>query len=366
MTNTEWFASRKWGIFTHCFHFGNDNFIKSRGGPVPEYNEFINNFDTEKFARALNETNCGYLMFTMGQGQKYWCAPNENFNRITGYKTGEACSRRDLIEDLLNALEKYDIPLFLYFTGDGPYADPKAGKAMGFCPDGTIEGRQYITEKFIKNWGSVLREYSLRYGNRVKGWWVDGCYDFFGYTDEFLNELKKCARAGNPDALCAFNNGTENKNYNNPRFAHLINQNDHSITKMEKIEQAFIDGIIDDSGYMNRDIETQWREADDFTAGERTEFSQLPESDNHKRLWHILSFLGQLQSQTSPRPKYLPNGSGWAACGSRYSGDYMRDYVNAVNAKNGIVTIDIAIFDDATFDLGQIEVLKKLKDIRNK
>ena len=49
---------------------------------------------------------------------------------------------------------------------------------------------------------------AARYGGRVKGWWIDGCYDdFLSYTPELLRLYAEAAKAGNPDSLVAMNNG---------------------------------------------------------------------------------------------------------------------------------------------------------------
>ena len=296
----------------------------------------------------------------MGQSSKYWCAPNNAYNQITGYKTGEACSSRDLIADLITALDKYDIPLFLYFTGCGPADDKQAGERMGYSPRYGIDT---ITDKFIKHWCMVLREYSLRYDKGVKGWWIDGCYDFRGYNDEYLEALKEAATAGNPDALVALNNGTENKNPFNPKFKQFYNEDDGYIRKLEKIEDSLLTGLYDADGYMETEIDKQYRKADDYTAGERNEFEHYPTGKDLPCVWHILSFLGYFKGADPYKTPYQANGSGWASLGSRYSAEYMRDYVKKVNDLGGVVSIDIAIFRDGSFDLGQVETLRLLKDI---
>jgi hypothetical protein len=48
----------------------------------------------------MKEAGAGYVIFTVLQRQRFMIAPNETFNRLIGYKTGEACSSRNLIEDL--------------------------------------------------------------------------------------------------------------------------------------------------------------------------------------------------------------------------------------------------------------------------
>ena len=118
-------------MFCHFFGFSNNTW-RTGFKTYKDYNDRVNNFDVEQFAKIAHEVNAGYVVFTMMQQEKYICAPNETFNKITGYKTGEACSERDLIADLIKALDKYDIPLFLYFTGDGPFKDEIAGKAFNY------------------------------------------------------------------------------------------------------------------------------------------------------------------------------------------------------------------------------------------
>ena len=59
-----------------------------------------------------------------------------------------------------------------------------------------------MNDEFIEKWASVLEEYAVRYGDKVKGWWIDGCYDYFGYTvfyldDEVEDSIGYCAQAVN-------------------------------------------------------------------------------------------------------------------------------------------------------------------------
>jgi hypothetical protein len=49
--------------------------------------------------------------------------------------------------------------------------------------------------------------YALRYRTLVSGWWIDGCYTYFGYNDDLLKPYFDAARAGNGQALVALNHG---------------------------------------------------------------------------------------------------------------------------------------------------------------
>lgn len=204
----DWFRDRKWGIFTHYLYHEQNNpeALTNMGRGQTDWSDCVDEFDTEVFADQVAQTNAGYVFFTVMQGTRFLCAPNETFDRITGSAPGEACARRDLIEDLYGSLSKRGVALFLYYTGDGPHIDPVCGPKMGYSDQKT-----HVKEPFVRNWAAVAREYSLRYGNKINGWWVDGCYKYFGYNDELLAIFAEAMRAGNPDSLLAFNGGIDRR-----------------------------------------------------------------------------------------------------------------------------------------------------------
>jgi hypothetical protein len=240
------------------------------------------------------------------QGTKYLCAPNDTYNRITGAAPGEACSSRDLIDDLHCALSKYGIALFLYYTGDGPHKDPVCGPKMGY----SIQGKP-VKMPFVQNWASVAREYSLHYGSKVNGWWVDGCYKDFGYKDNLLAVYADALRAGNPDSLLAFNGGIKSRVF-------------------------------------------KYSNADDYTCGEMNHLYDLPDGrfiDGCQ--WHTLAPLG-----ISPTGEEWGH---WCKPGCRYSNEFLNKYVNKCNQKGGIVTLDVCLYRDGHIDQAQIEQLKHIK-----
>ena len=308
----DWFRDRKWGVFFHYLDtvqndpgFSPGNSLNMGAGETP-WDDCVNALDVEKLAGQLARTNAGYLIFSVMQCTRHMCAPNAAYDRITGYRPGEACSRRDLIADLIAALDRYCIPLFLYYTGDGPLQDRQAGQAMGFTGDGA-----HVTGEFVGRWAEVAAEYSLRYGKSVKGWWVDGCYRNLGYTDELHGVLSEGLRAGNPDALLAFNGGV-----------------------------------------MNRVVSYSSR--DDYTCGEMNRLEGLPESRFlNGAQWHILAPLGAVPEGMAPY-------DAWARPGCQYTADYLRQYLANVNERGGVVSMDAALFRDGSMDEGQLELLCSL------
>ena len=55
--------------------------------------------------------------------------------------THEYSSNRDLIKEIGEELKKYDIDLYLYYTGDGPHKDEQAGNGLGWY-DGDPNGKK--------------------------------------------------------------------------------------------------------------------------------------------------------------------------------------------------------------------------------
>ena len=305
MRNIDRFYRSKWGVFNH--------FLSHEIASSEEWNEKVDGLDVEKIAKNLHEMGASYYFITIMQGTKYMCAPNSTYDRICGIKPGEACSRRDLIADLIKALSVYDIDLYLYYTGDGPYKHEECGKKMGF-----IEPRENISEDFVRNWAAVLEEYAIRYKGKVKGWWIDGCYDYFGYTDELMTIYSDTVKRVDPDAVIAFNNG--------------------ELVMQQIYEKPFI-------------IDKRCSSAD-YTAGELVDISYIPESrftDGAQN--HLLIPIGI--------PAIAEDlGTSWCRPGLKRSPDEIKEFLKKANVNGVVVTFDIYLDRYGNFDEEQMKALK--------
>jgi len=302
--NTDWFKDAKYGVFFHYLCGVQNNAKQENGlsmGKQTSWDECVNEFDVEKFAKDVAETGATYVMFTFLQCTQYMIAPNETYNKYSGYKTGEACSTRDLMDELITALDKYDIKMMPYFTADGPHHDPQTKKAFNLeCIDKTETCPQ-----FMKKWFEVAREFSLRYGERIHGWWIDGSH-LIGYNDETLGEFADNLRAGNEKSIVAFNPG-------------------------------------------NADIDVRyWSGADDYVPGERNKlYGQTPPEQRwiNDRQWHCLA----------------PLGDHWGCPNVCYTPDEIITQLKDVGEKEGVITFDIAVYRDGSLSKEQIELLKEVK-----
>jgi hypothetical protein len=295
---SDWFSAAKYGVFVHYLTGlqNNPEHVASLGRQTA-WDECVREFDVERFAARMEEAGAGYVIFTMLQRSRFLIAPNATFDRLTGYRPGEACATRDLVEDLYQALHKRGIPLMLYWTGDGPCDDPQAAQALRWPASGQV------TEEFVRNWAAVAEEYGLRYRDKVRGWWTDGCYRFINYDEQKLGILATALRAGYPDRLIALNPGVE-------------------------------------------DRVRPYSQHEDYTTGEQNTFIDLPAARFVEgRQWHILSYLG----------------SNWGQPGTAKSKREMTDYIHAVTALGGVVSIDVVLYRDGDLDRSQLEVLKAIR-----
>ena len=367
MKKTDWFKERKWGIFNHYLaQTVRGCGIGSKGEAEVSWEECVRQFDVSAYAKKVHEMGAGYVIFTILQGEPYLCAPNSTFDTIAEKAPGECCSERDLPMELADELAKYDIPLMLYFPSDGPFKDFDAMKKFGWdrskddIPGGYIEP---VTLEFAKKWSSVLREYSLRYGSKVKGWWFDGFYEWVGYNDELIKYFSDAAHAGNPDAILAFNGGVVNIDYMNPKYSYLTEKFDNPFKKIDLVTKAAESGDkIALEAFKNR---APFKRSiyDDYTAGEQNEFWCYPdESIPEDCQWHVLSFLAN-RSGAPGKEGLWGGGAGWYGAGSAYTSDEIKEYVEKVSEKGGVVSIEIIIYRDGSFDKAQVETLRKLKNI---
>lgn len=312
------FASKKWGIFTHYIDRlqNNPDMPQSRGIST-SWDECTAALDVGNIARTLHDVGAGYYFFTVMQGTRYLAAPNETFRKIT---QTEPYSKRDLVSELYEKLHKYGIDLCLYYTGDGPYKSEPEGSRFGFS-----EPRGHVSDEFVDKWSSVLREYAVRYGDKVTAWWIDGCYTkFLGYNESQLVKYIEACRDGNPDVLVALNSGND------------IIRGDGGSGSEES--EAINDSILLPEQTM--------------ICGEENEFTYVPRS-RFLGKWknaqaHFLAPLGTASCGI---------GASWASDGVQCSKEQLAEYIKHVNDVGGVVSIDVILYRDGSFSEKQLEVL---------
>jgi hypothetical protein len=198
-----WMPDAQWGVMTHYladWQARTHNLTMS----VDEWNRLVDGFDAEGMARQLALVGARYYQISIGQNSGYYLSPNAAYDRITGIQPSK-CSRRDLVADLYEALNKRGIKLMVYLPSGAPAGDREADAALEW------QNGPHPNREFQRKWEQVIREWSLRWGKKVVGWWFDGCYfpNTMYRSPDAPNfaSFAAAARAGNPDAAVAFNPG---------------------------------------------------------------------------------------------------------------------------------------------------------------
>lgn len=316
----EWLYKAKWGVFMHYlgsmyFDPGIDNPMKANRPPnnpsSEEWNAQIDNFDVKRLVSQLVDIECKYFVFTIGQISGHYASPNSTYDEITGVIPSK-CSKRDLVKDLYTELHHHGIKLMVYFTGDAPRLDKKATKALEWkiwkpwWEKLARYSKKPKLENFQRKWESIIREYSLRWGKNIHGWWIDGCYtpkSMYGKKREpNIHSFANALRAGNPDSIITFNPG---------------------------VKVPVICNTVEE----------------DYTAGEIAE--ELPDCPGRwvkQAQYHILTYLGSFWGHGHPR----------------FTAKFVRDYTQKTNSKGGVVTWDVTPTRRGTIKESHMKVLKNL------
>ena len=340
MPSIDWFRDARWGVFTHYLA----DAYSTDGEPrlsADDWNRRVDSFDTARLAAQLQEAGAGYYFLTLGQNSGHYCSPNAAYDDLVGRRPS-LCSRRDLVADVADALAPTGIKLLVYHTSHPASKDHRALVGTHFTPPwdpaysesggdmGGIRPSDYagapISDErmtvFQQNWEAVTREWSERWGRRVCGWWVDGCYQpdrMYRHPDApNFASFAAAMRAGNPDALVAFNPGVKTP---------VISMTDDEDYTAGELDYAFpVSGL--------------WYDGTRLPSPEKT----------RGRQYHLLSFLGQ----------------GWGAEPPRFSDEFVIGYTRDVNALGGVVTWDVPIREDGLIPKPFIDQLVALKGATRK
>jgi hypothetical protein len=325
MTSTDWFKDARWGLF---FHYLASPASATTKAPLTldEWNARVDSFDVEGFAQQVAETGAPYLFLTIGQNSGFYCAPNATYDQIVGAKQSK-CSRRDLIADIEAALRPHGVRMMVYLPNNAPTQDPEAMVKLRYTPpwDASMSGGfdtkycdpntdERITE-FQRNWEAIIREWSNRWGERIGGWWIDGCVfaDKMYYHDDEPNfsSFAAALKSGNAQSIIAFNPGW-----------------------VETTPQRRL---------------TSMTPQEDYTAGECD--SMFPvckgrwiEIEDKPVQWHVLTYAGSYWGRGEPR----------------FPDEFVIGYTKHANQHDGVITWDIPVSHTGQIPQVFIEQMKNL------
>jgi hypothetical protein len=185
-SSAKWLADAQYGLM---FQWGEWGYPEH--GEAKPWPKMIDDFNVEKFADIVQSTGAGYVIWSATWRTYYFPAPIQAIDRIMPGRT----SKRDLIGELADALNRRGIQLMLYYHCG--YGD-REWQTHNF---GTNDANQIGTDAlFRENWVAITTEVGERYGRRLAGWFIDE-----GWYPSPFEEQNRALKAGYPGRIVSFN-----------------------------------------------------------------------------------------------------------------------------------------------------------------
>jgi hypothetical protein len=140
-----------------------------------------------------------WLIFTIGQNEGYYCSPNRFLDDVLPGRT----SLRNLPVEIAQQIKSRHKRFIAYLSVEVAGQEPEVKQAFGW-QDG--DPTQCV---FQLNYQRFIEDFATALDRLVDGWWFDGCYPWpvFPNSNFDFAAYIRAARAGNPEAICAFNDG---------------------------------------------------------------------------------------------------------------------------------------------------------------
>ena len=185
--DVRWMARETFGV---GFHWTKRTM--PRTGRAKSYDQAAADFDVERFADQVASTGASFVVLTTSHSDQYIPAPIKALDQILPGRT----TKRDLIADLIAALGKRQMKLFLYYHL-GPIEDPAWSTATHMWDSDST--------RFFSNWRAIIGEMGTRYGKGLAGWWFDDGLGNYYYRSPDWAALQQATKSGNPQRAVCFN-----------------------------------------------------------------------------------------------------------------------------------------------------------------
>ncbi len=306
--NTDWFKDAGLGLMVHYLK---GVYIKEGGSEA--WNAIVKGFDVNLFADLCEASGVKYVLWALGQNDGYYNSPNSAYDQITGVNPGDLCSKRDLPADLIKALKAKGIRFMFYLPGNPPISNEAVCEKFKYT-----YGKDSPTSQYTQAlWESVIKEWSLRYGKDLSGWWFDGMYRDRGGIIQTRSDMSLehnisthtlAAKAGNPQSIVSYNYGVAAIQYDSPY--------------------------------------------DDYAAGERNDINELPSGRwiAPGIQWFHFTFLGDY----------------WGRPGTKHKTEDLVDWAEKVFEKEGVMCFDVQVNAHGQINPSQMEQLKAVAKVLEK
>ncbi|MFC5051804.1 hypothetical protein ACFPK9_14465 [Rubritalea spongiae] len=164
---------------------------------TPDASVNAENFDIDYFMSQIDQlSSVDHVMINIGRGHQasWYSSPCPELSAIMGE---DLFAERDLCGELAAALHARGIKVLVYFSVTGMDRAYLTKEQMNTW-------KSYLTTKGLthrEGVAQIMEYYSLKFGNKVDGWWVDRVNKSFSHDDHLL--FASALRAGNPNAIIA-------------------------------------------------------------------------------------------------------------------------------------------------------------------
>jgi hypothetical protein len=317
---SSFFNHPRWGLMFHYIDSPASSAVVSTTSSK-DWNARVDSFDVAAFVEQVKESGAGHIIFTLGQNSGHFCAPNPVYDELTGIAESRL-SHRDLVDEIASALSP-EVKVIAYMPSHAPAHHREAVRALKCMPpwDCGAWGLQHFwTDKesadervseFQRHWEDILRYWGLKWGEKILGWWIDGCYYheqlYGGETEPNFKTFAQALRAGNPERILAFNSGTDKP------FVRLTQEQDYTAGE---VSNAF-------------PVPNKWQSLKEQADGQ---------------LLHLLSYLGSWWGEGNPR------------FNDQFAGGYTRQFIES----GGMITWDVPIERDGHINSAFRQQLKRM------
>jgi hypothetical protein len=312
----------------------------ARGEFEWDLNRAVDGFDLEGFLADFDRTGADWLIFSIGQNKGTYSSPNEVLAELTG--SGRHTSRRDLALEIARAVKRRGKRFIAYLP-----AEIRGIPAL-HAPLGWSGEKGSAELEFQRRYLRVVREWAERLGPLCDGWWFDGCHPKEPFHNRHFvwEEWYNAARAGNPDRVLAFNDGSFSAGRIDPI------RPEHDYTAGETV--VLVDGLVRLQGRADASVVFRPRAA---------------YVDGTACLWHALlpidSFWGYTRVTGFPDWVKAPFTPRAPAPGEMdppmYSDDELGRFVRSFTDVGGAVTLNVGIFQGGRLGEQTLQQLERLR-----
>ncbi len=194
---TSWMSSH-FGLMNHWLYPG---VLPEKGEPARSLDEAVDRFVVTRLLEDIEASGASWLIFTLGQNTGCYVSPNPVVEELAG--PGH-CSQRDLAYEIAEELHRGGRRFIAYLPCE-VYGNHSLQAGFAWRnEEGTGQA------EFQRRYTRMVREWALRFGKLLDGWWFDGCYTwpYFHSSKMEWPLWFEAARAGNPEAVLTFNDGS--------------------------------------------------------------------------------------------------------------------------------------------------------------